>query len=94
MESLLDRLERREQALIARCSLLEGRLSHGDHGEGGGELGERNNNISYNASEEARGALRLKQVRQKKERLVYAVERLQMQAQQKRRQLRMSIAAQ
>lgn len=91
MESLLDRLERREQALIARCSLLEGRLSHG---EDGGELGERNNNKNYNASEEAREALRLKQVRQKKERLVYAVERLQMQAQQKRRQLRMSIAAQ
>lgn len=90
MESLLDRLERREQALIARCSLLEGRLSHG---EDGGELGERNNN-NYNAGEEAREALRLKQVRQKKERLVYAVERLQMQAQQKRRQLRMSIAAQ
>lgn len=91
MESLLDRLERREQALIARCSLLEGRLSHG---EDGGELGERNNNNNYNAGEEAREALRLKQVRQKKERLVYAVERLQMQAQQKRRQLRMSIAAQ
>lgn len=91
MESLLDRLERREQALIARCSLLEGRLSHG---EDGGELGKSNNNNNYNASEEAREALRLKQVRQKKERLVYAVERLQMQAQQKRRQLRMSIAAQ
>jgi len=91
VESILDRLERREQALIARCSLLEGRLSHG---EDGGELRERNNNNSYNASEEAREALRLKQVRQKKERLAYAVERLQMQAQQKRRQLRMSIAAQ
>lgn len=88
MESLLDRLERREQALIARCSLLEGRLSHGE------ELGGRNNNNIYNANEEAREALRLKQVRQKKERLEYAVERLQMQAQQKRRQLRMSIAAQ
>lgn len=92
MESLLDRLERREQALIARCSLLEGRLSHG---EDGGELGDRNNNNnSYNAGEEAREALRLKQVKQKKERLAYVVERLQMQAQQKKRQLRMSIAAQ
>lgn len=93
MESILDRLERREQALIARCSLLEGRLSNGE--DGGGELGERNNNNnSYNAGEEAREVLRLKQVRQKKERLAYAVERLQMQAQQKKRQLRMSIAAQ
>lgn len=96
MESIIDRLERREQALIARCSLLEGRLSHGE--DGGGELGERNNNNnnnnSYNAGEEAREVLRLKQMRQKKERLAYAVERLQMQAQQKKRQLRMSIAAQ
>lgn len=88
MESQLDRLERREQALIARCSLLEGRLSHG---EDGGELGETKNNNSV--SEGAREALRLKQMRQKKERLVYAVERLQMQANQKARQLRMSVAA-
>lgn len=87
MESHLDRLERKEQALIARCSLLDGRLSHG---EDGGELGEMNNS----AGEGAREALRLKQMRQKKERLVYAVERLQMQAQQKARQLRMSVAAQ
>ena len=87
MESHLDRLERREQALIARCSLLDGRLSHG---EDVGELVETNNS----ASEGAREAMRLKQTRQKKERLVYAVERLQMQAQQKARQLRMSVAAQ
>lgn len=87
MESHLDRLERREQALIARCSLLDGRLSHG---EDVGELGEMNNS----ASEGAREAMRLKQMRQKKERLLYAVERLQMQAQQKARQLRMSVAAQ
>lgn len=89
MKSHLDRLERREQALIARYSLLEGRLSHG---EDGGELREMNNNNS--ASEGARESLRLKQMRQKKEMLVYAVERLQMQAQQKVRQLRMSMAAQ
>lgn len=89
MESHLDRLERREQALIARCSLLEGRLSHG---EDGGEFGEMNNNKN-SASEGAREALRLKQMRQKKERLVYAVERLQMQAKQKARQLRLSVAA-
>jgi len=38
-------------------------------------------------------ALRLKALRQKKERLGYAVERLQLQSQQRQRQLRMSVAA-
>lgn len=41
-----------------------------------------------------REALRMKQLRQKKERLSFAVERLTLQAQQKERQLRMSMAAQ
>jgi DASH complex subunit SPC19 len=36
---------------------------------------------------------RLKALRQKKERLGYAVERLKLQSQQRQRQLRMSIAA-
>lgn len=36
---------------------------------------------------------RIKQLRQKKERLSYAVERLTMQAHQRERQLRMSMAA-
>lgn len=39
-------------------------------------------------------ALRLKQLRRKKEALEYAVERLNLQAQQRQRQLRMSVAAQ
>ena len=38
--------------------------------------------------------LRLKQMRAKKERLQYAVERLELQAKQRQRQLRMSVAAQ
>lgn len=41
-----------------------------------------------------REALRLKQMRGKKERLAYTVERLALQAQQRERQLRMSMAAQ
>lgn len=45
-------------------------------------------------SEGGREALRLKQMRGKKERLAYAVERLALQAQQRERQLRMSVAAQ
>ena len=42
----------------------------------------------------SREALRLKQLRGKKERLGYAVERLVLQAQQKERLLRNSVAAQ
>ena len=38
-------------------------------------------------------AMRLKALRQKKERLGYAVERLGLQSQQRQRQLRMSVAA-
>lgn len=41
-----------------------------------------------------REMLRLKQMKAKKERLQYAVERLELQARQKQRQLRMSVAAQ
>ena len=44
--------------------------------------------------EHGRQQLRLKQMRQKKDRLSYAVERLTLQAQQRERQLRMSMAAQ
>lgn len=44
--------------------------------------------------EQGREALRVKQMRRKKERLSYAVERLTLQAQQRERQLRMSVAAQ
>ena len=40
----------------------------------------------------SREALRLKQLRGKKERMSYAVERLTLQAQQKERQLRQSVA--
>jgi len=46
------------------------------------------------SGEGSREALRLKQLRGKKERLSYAVERLVLQAQQRERQLRMSVAAQ
>ena len=42
----------------------------------------------------SREALRLKQMRAKKERLEYAVERLALEARQRERQLRKSVAAQ
>ncbi|KAF6233647.1 hypothetical protein HO173_008204 [Letharia columbiana] len=95
VESHLDKLARREQALIARCELLEGRIGEGRASMGGARgsgAGERSS-VGING-DGSREALRLKQLRGKKERLGYAVERLVLQAQQRERQLRMSVAAQ
>jgi len=56
----------------------------------GGNVGEKAVSGGEGSSREA---LRLKQMKGKKERLGYAVERLVLQAQQRERQLRMSVAA-
>ncbi|KAL8684968.1 MAG: hypothetical protein Q9218_008050 [Villophora microphyllina] len=94
VETHLDRLERREQNLIARCELLEGRLSmSGEDAEAFGKGAGPRKSIAAEG-DGSREALRLKQLRTKKERLAYAVERLGLQAQQRERQLRLSVAAQ
>ena len=101
----LDKLARRERALIAKCELQEGRLSSSRASDGaakadkkGGEINRREEDRCEDEEEgeveQGRARLRFKQMRQKKERLSYAVERLNLQAQQKERQLRMSVAAQ
>ncbi|MCJ1410554.1 hypothetical protein MMC19_004640 [Ptychographa xylographoides] len=106
VEIHLDKLARREQALIAKCELQEGRLSSsgtlggqkrtrvGQARQKGGRPTEGDYDDGREGVEEGREQLRLKQMRQKKERLSYAVERLTLQAQQRERQLRMSMAAQ
>ncbi|KAI9833327.1 MAG: hypothetical protein M1819_003722 [Sarea resinae] len=103
----LDKLERREHALMAKCELQEGRISqHSSQQQSmtrnrGKSIGGGRNTIGGAAAgaglKSGAGemeALRLRQLRQKKERLSYAVERLTLQAQQRERQLRMSMAAQ
>lgn len=98
----LDKLERREQSLIAKCDLNEGRLSQsgsstsafqpsnsGRTSKAGGARGTASEGRGMSALEE----LKYKQLRQKKERLSYAVDRLELQAKQRERQLRMSMAA-
>jgi DASH complex subunit SPC19 len=92
----LDRLERREQALIAKCDLNEGRL--GGEGAGASAFPSRSCQQRTTGEDGGRGAnalqeLKVKQLRQKKQRLSYAVETLEMQAKQRERQLRMSMAA-
>ncbi|MCJ1291091.1 hypothetical protein MMC34_002634 [Xylographa carneopallida] len=111
VETHLDKLARREQALIAKYELQEGRLSsnrgsgveqskyrsaqsRGQFGKTEGRSGDDEGGEEEDELEQGREQLRLKQMRQKKERLSYAVERLTLQAQQKERQLRMSMAAQ
>ncbi|KAF1983786.1 DASH complex, subunit Spc19 [Aulographum hederae CBS 113979] len=94
--SHLDKLERREQSLIAKCDLQEGRLSQG--GPGSRPTSRTGGSYGRTGSEGARmlgglEGLKMKQLRQKKERLSYAVDRLNLQAQQRERQLRMSMAA-
>ena len=86
VEAHLERLERRESSLKARWELQEGRIAHG---------AERSTAESLAPSERVIGRergsvpgsgvqdLRATQMRQKKERLSYAVERLQLQAHQR-----------
>jgi DASH complex subunit SPC19 len=89
VESHLGKLERREQQLIAKSELQEGRLSQATSSGPGKMRGESRAKCLTGAGGEK--ALRLKALRQKKERLGYVVERLTLQQQQKQRQLRMSV---
>lgn len=88
VSTYLDKLERREQSLIARCELQEGRLSHASAVKDDGAA-DASGRATAAASIEG---LKAKQLRQKKDRLSYAVERLTLQAQQRERQLRKSMA--
>jgi len=107
VEAYVERLEVRERGLRARAELQEGRLADGVRTGMGGRsgsaiAGSRQGSAGGREAKAqqqqqvmgAREELKVRQLRQKKERLSYAVERLQMQAQQTERKLRMSMAAQ
>ena len=91
----VEKLARREQTLKAKCELQEGRLSHetrpasNQEQNGGGLLVAGSDN-----AESAAKAAELRKLIQKKERLQYAVERLELQSTQRERQLRKSMATQ
>jgi DASH complex subunit SPC19 len=94
VENYLDKLERREQSLIAKCDLNDGRLGRDSTGAAGARLGS--SAAQRSAAGKAMSAqqeLRYKQLKQRKDRLSYAVETLELQAKQRERQLRMSMAA-
>lgn len=94
VEAHLEKLARREQSLRAKAELQEGRLSNASRPSAG-----RKNSGSASAGAGAGSLssleeLKLTQLRQKKERMSYAVGRLELQASQRERQLRKSMAVQ
>ncbi|KAF1809950.1 mitotic spindle biogenesis protein Spc19 [Eremomyces bilateralis CBS 781.70] len=95
----LDKLERREKSLIAKYELQAGRLNEDVPAPRQNKFPQRESKPTRSGSAGASGAgaalgnMKAMQLRQKKERLSYAVERLEMQAKQQERRLRMSMAA-
>jgi DASH complex subunit SPC19 len=110
VETHLDKMSRREQSLIAKADLQEGRLSNPtaqlQQHAGGSSSRSRSRQSSTAGRQSVAGgvpssgglsnleALKMSQLRQKKERLSYAVSRLELQAGQRERQLRKSMAFQ
>lgn len=93
-EVYVDQLARKEQSLKARHELLEGRL--GDNKRNSSLSGARKpqtNSTGTNRSGLSEmKMLEAKQLQQKKERLQYAIERLELQSKQRERELRKSMA--
>ncbi|KAK4960636.1 DASH complex subunit spc19 [Elasticomyces elasticus] len=95
VSTYLDKLERRERALMAKCELQEGRLSQGSaHRQSGAKSPGLRPRSGAGGGGTKMEELKMQQLRQKKERLSYAVGRLELQASQRERQLRKSMAAQ
>jgi len=106
VETHLDKLERREKSLIAKAELQEGRLSRTSAGRNsssaarqsaGGRSSTANGSAATATAAATTGLsaleeMKLQQLRLKKERLGYAVSRLELQAGQRERQLRKSMA--
>ncbi|THW11209.1 DASH complex, subunit Spc19 [Aureobasidium pullulans] len=86
----LDKLQRREESLIAKCELQQGRLSsrHPEQQYHSKGSAQSSSHVGVTPLEE----LKMQQLRQKKDRLSYAVGRLELQANQRERQLRKSMA--
>ncbi|BAE65001.1 putative mitotic spindle biogenesis protein Spc19 [Aspergillus flavus] len=87
----VEKLSRREQALRAKAELQEGRMYSSESRQ----TSSRSQN-AYGDRQKANAAkaAEFRRLVQKKERLKYAVERLELQSKQRERQLRKSMAAQ
>ncbi|EEA20698.1 DASH complex subunit spc19 [Talaromyces marneffei ATCC 18224] len=89
----VERLARREDSLRAKCQLQEGRLSDERQLPSATQLGKAVGG-SRTGTDAGAKAAQLRRLVQKKERLKYAVDRLELQSRQKERELRKSMAAQ
>ena len=105
VEGYLDKLERREKSLMAKAELQGGRIENPNTSSTSGAskfsaAAIRRQQMKSPGKKPAGGAgadlnaMKLQQLKLKKERLSYAVGRLELQAGQKQRQLRKSMAAQ
>ncbi|EXJ92476.1 hypothetical protein A1O3_01027 [Capronia epimyces CBS 606.96] len=97
-ENHVNQLARREESLKARSELLEGRLntnrrnsSFGGGGGGGGTSFQNTKSMQHAGVPDSK-ILEMKRLQQKKERLQYAIERLELQSKQRARELRKSMA--
>ena len=93
VQNYLDKLERREQSLIAKCDLNDGRLGTQDIGRESAFAPKSRGSEGSGRPMSAIQEMKYKQLKAKKQRLSYAVETLELQARQRERQLRMSMAA-
>ncbi|ETN45517.1 uncharacterized protein HMPREF1541_09349 [Cyphellophora europaea CBS 101466] len=88
-ENYVNQLARKEDSLKARSELLEGRLQYGRKSS----LAEAQSGTKSQAPplSDAR-SLEMKRLQQKKERLQYTIQRLELETKQKERELRKSMA--
>ena len=106
VEAHTARLARRRDALRAQAELQRGRLEGRPASAGGGGQGRPSSASAPRGVEEEGGegagegeglgerdVLKLKALKQRRERLEFAVERLTLQARQRERELRKSVAA-
>jgi DASH complex subunit SPC19 len=94
-ENYVNQLGRKEESLKARSELLEGRLNSNRRSSsfGGGSQSIRNGGrLSQASGLSDTKMLEMKRMQQKKERLQYALERLELQSRQRERELRKSMA--
>lgn len=94
----VEKLARREQGLKAKCELQEGRLSSNTEGRPSRTQAQSSASmrgpLAGSTSNAASKAAELRRLVQKKERLKYVVDRLELQSTQRQRQLRKSMAPQ
>lgn len=93
-ERHIDQLARKEESLKARSELLKGRLNNSRRNSslGGSVPPPRTVESTSSAALSDTKLLEMKRLQQKKERLQYAIERLELQGKQRERELRKSMA--